>query len=405
MIDPTLPLPLLGGLTPAEFMQRHWQKQHLLIRGAIPDFKPPISFAGIKKLARDDSVQARMIWQEGDQWQMEHGPFSRLPTPKDTHWSVLVQGADLHDDAAAALMHQFRFIPDARLDDMMISIAGDGGGVGPHFDSYDVFLLQAQGQRKWRIGVQNDLSLEPDLPLKILRNFVPQEEHVLEPGDMLYLPPQVAHDGIALGECMTISIGFKSPTLAVLAQGMLDAAADQIMARAGASAGPYAEPPLPAPDLSALYHDPDQIAVSAPAAIPPQMIEAALQAVSQITFDESLAIRFLGCWLTEPHASVQFDFPEDGLDLFEDVPAQGTLILDRRTRLLYRDQAVFINGETVALSLTPALQALADRRQLALDADDADDLTDDERSLLMDWYEAGWIRFQARQKKPNRRQA
>ena len=402
MIDPSLPLILLGGLTPTDFMTRYWQKQHLLIRGAIPDFTPPISFAGIKKLARNDAVQARMIWQEDEQWQMEHGPFSRLPTPKDTHWTVLIQGADLHDDAAAALMHRFRFIPDARLDDMMISIAGDGGGVGPHFDSYDVFLLQAQGKRRWRIGVQDDLSLQPGLPLKVLQNFKPQEEHVLDVGDMLYLPPQVAHDGIALGECMTISIGFKSPTLALLAQGMLDAAADQIMARAGASAGPYAEPPLKAPDLSALYTDPKQPATCNPAAIPERMIELALKAVSRVTFDEALATRFLGCWLTEPHASVQFDFPEAHLDLEDDAPTEGTLVLDRRTRLLYRGSALFINGETVSAKLSPALQVLADTRCLALDASVARKMSASDRALISDWYEAGWIRFQAQQKKRRR---
>lgn len=391
MIDPDLSLPLLGGLTPAAFMRRHWQKKPLLIRQAIPAFKPPISFADIKKMARSDEVQARLIYQDDGQWQMEHGPFKRLPTPRDTHWTVLVQGADLHSDAAAALLHQFRFIPDARLDDMMISIAGDGGGVGPHFDSYDVFLLQAQGQRRWRIGRQKDLTLQPGLSLKVLQNFTPEQEYVLDAGDMLYLPPQVAHDGVAVGECMTISVGFKSPTLAVLAQGMLEAASDQIMARAGAAAGPYAEPPLPAPVLTELYRDPAQPAVRDPAALPEPLVQAALAAVSRVKFDEALATRFLGCWLTEPHASVQFDEPTGELDLLDDWPQNGELVLDRRTRLMYRGKSVFINGEVVSLALNPLIKALADGRRLPMESPLARRASQATRELLDEWAQVGWI--------------
>jgi 50S ribosomal protein L16 3-hydroxylase len=110
---------------------------------------------------------------------MGNGPFARLPKANEPNWSLLIQSTDVHSDAAAELMQQFRFIPDARLDDVMISIASDGGGVGPHFDSYDIFLLQASGKRRWRYGRQKDLSLEPDLPLKILSNFQPEEEHIL----------------------------------------------------------------------------------------------------------------------------------------------------------------------------------------------------------------------------------
>lgn len=391
MIDPDIPLPLLGGLSPASFMRRHWQKKPLLIRQAIPAFRPPISFAEIKRMARDEDVQARLIYQDEGDWQMEHGPFKRLPTPRDTHWTVLIQGADLHSDAAAALLHQFRFIPDARLDDMMISIAGDGGGVGPHFDSYDVFLLQAQGQRRWRIGMQKDLSLQPGLPLKVLQHFQPEQEHVLDVGDMLYLPPQVAHDGVALGECMTISIGFKSPTLAVLAQGMLEAAADQVMARAGMAAGPYAEPALPGPNLAALYKDPGQEAVTHPAALPEPLVAAALSAVSQLRFDETLATRFLGCWLTEPHASVRFPEPDNDMDLADEWPSLGRLVLDRRTRMMYRGRSLFINGEVAATSVNTAWRLLADDRTLAFDSAAAKSLSAKNRELLDEWVQSGWV--------------
>ena len=287
-----LPLTLLGGLSPADFMRRYWQRKPLLIRQAIPGFKPPLNIAALKKLARRDDVESRLIWREDGAWQMEQGPFARLPKAAEPDWTLLVQSVDLHSDAASALLQQFRFIPDARLDDIMISVASDGGGVGPHFDSYDVFLLQAAGRRRWRYGRQQDLSLQPGLPLKILSQFTPEHDVVLEPGDMLYLPPHAAHDGIAVGDdCMTISIGFRAPTQAALARGLLEAAADQAMARVGLLGGPYGEPPLPGPRLDALYRDPDQPAVDTPAALPDALVQATLDTLAKVRFDDALAAR------------------------------------------------------------------------------------------------------------------
>jgi 50S ribosomal protein L16 3-hydroxylase len=385
------PCDLLGGLSPQTFMRRHWQRKPLLIRNAIADFVAPLSLAGIKKLARRDDVQSRLIWREDAQWQMEHGPFARLPKAGEPGWTLLVQSVDMHDDAAAELMQRFRFIPDARLDDVMISIATDGGGVGPHFDSYDVFLLQAVGQRRWRIGRQKDLSLEPDLPLKVLSRFEPEEEYVLNPGDMLYLPPQVAHDGIAIGDCMTISIGFRAPTEAALARGMLDAAADQVMALAGQPCGIYGEPPLPGAKLDRLYRDPAQPAVSQPAALPENLVEAALAAVNKVRFTEALAERYLGCWLTEPGQTTYFDEGADDLDLAATWPSNATLALDRRTRMIYRGKQLFINGEVVSCGALPALRALADERRLACTDHRVATLGVAAREILTEWLQAGWL--------------
>jgi 50S ribosomal protein L16 3-hydroxylase len=401
-MNPDKPLDLLGGLTPAQFMQRHWQHKPLLIRQAIPSFKPPLSIAAIKQMARRDEVQSRLIWREGDEWQMEEGPFARLPKAGEEGWTLLVQGVDLHDDAAAELMHLFRFIPDARLDDVMISIATNGGGVGPHFDSYDVFLLQAVGRREWRVGRQRDLSLQPGLPLKILRDFQPDETHVLEAGDMLYLPPQVAHDGIAVGnDCMTISIGFRAPDRATLARGMLEAAADQVMARAGLPAGPYAEPALPGPALKGLYRDRGQAAVAQPAQLPEQLVTCALQAVNELRFDEALATRFLGCWLTEPAASTVFEgMPDESIDLATEWPEGGRLLLDRRTRMLYRGRQLFVNGEAAAVPASAALRLLADERSLPCDSRAAQRLNDSERVCLTQWLDDGWISYESGIEKP-----
>ena len=391
-----LPLPLLGGLSPDDFMRRYWQRKPFLIRQAVPGFKPPVSIGALKKLARRDDVESRLIWREAGEWQMEEGPFARLPRKDEPDWTLLVQSVDLHSDAASALLQQFRFIPDARLDDIMISVASDCGGVGPHFDSYDVFLLQASGRRRWRYGRQKDLSLQPGLPLKILQQFTPEHDVVLEPGDMLYLPPQAAHDGIALGDdCMTISVGFRAPTQAALARGLLEAAADQAMARVGLLGGPYGEPPLPGPRLDALYRDPGQPAVQTPAALPDSLVQATLDTLAKIRFDDALASRFLGCWLTEPSNLAVFEpGPAPGVDLAGQWPESGTLLLDRRTRMLYRRRQLFINGETAPVPADAALRMLADARRLDCASPQCVRLTDAARECLADWLDAGWLHYQ-----------
>jgi 50S ribosomal protein L16 3-hydroxylase len=324
---------------------------------------------------------------------METGPFRRLPSARTANWTLLAQSVDLHDDATARLLQRFRFIADARLDDAMISIATDGGGVGPHFDSYDVFLLQAHGRRRWRISRQNDLALEPGLPLKILRNFQPEQDHVLEPGDMLYLPPHVAHDGIAMGDCMTISIGFRAPTLATLARGLLDAAADQIGARALGDAGLYGEPSLPGPALSNIFSDKGVAATAVPAQLPDTLVDATLASIGKLRFDDRLAARFLGQWLTDLPPSALFEADADIPDLTAQTPAAGRLVLDRCTRLLYRNKELFINGEVAPCAPSPILRKLANQRELACAPAMARRLTAQERDTLAEWLALGWLHY------------
>ena len=153
-MDVQQPLALLGGLSPAQFMRRHWHKKPLLVRQAIAGFKPLLARAELLELAGREGVESRFIQDKGGQWVLRHGPLARrsLPSLATPRWTALVQGVDLHHEGVHALMQQFRFVPEARLDDLMISYATDGGGVGPHFDNYDVFLLQAHGKRRWRIG-------------------------------------------------------------------------------------------------------------------------------------------------------------------------------------------------------------------------------------------------------------
>ncbi|OYU12762.1 MAG: cupin [Comamonadaceae bacterium PBBC1] len=365
------PLALLGGLTPSQFMKRHWQKKPLLVRNAIPGFSPCVGRAELVALAGEEGVESRLIIDSDKGWKMKHGPFPKrsLPPFSQKKWTFLVQGVDLHHDGVHALMQQFRFVPDARLDDVMISYATDGGGVGPHFDSYDVFLLQAHGQRKWRIGRQKDLSLQPGVPLKILQNFEAEEEFVLNPGDMLYLPPKYAHDGIAQGECMTWSIGFRSPQEGELARELLLGLADEAFDGVG----------------DALYRDPKQPAVSAPAAMPTQLGDFARQAIAKALNNPHLIDSLLGEYLTEPKAQVWFDPVEDEPDLSVGVQ------LDRRTKMMYDERHIFINGESFRVAGKDAinLRALADLRELSGPAWRS--LSKNAKEALIDWALAGWL--------------
>lgn len=383
--DPDQPTPLLGDLSPQAFMQQHWQRQPRLIRQALPGWRCPLSPTDLRRLARLADVESRLVWRDANGWQMRSGPHARLPKASQPDWTLLVQGVDVWDDRIAALRDQFRFVPDARLDDAMISLASRGGGVGPHFDSYDVFLLQARGTRRWRISQQSDLRLLPDLPLKVLANFQPEHEYLLEPGDMLYLPPHVAHDGIAESDdCMTISIGFRSPSVGELARLVLDLAAERSQddeAR-GRRAG--------------RYRDPGQAAVTHPAELPAALCAAGLRAARQLPLSPELATDALGRWLSEPKAGVVFgadpDDDDDRPDLVDQWPGRITLRLDRATRFLYRGKRGYINGEILGQRMTNELYQLADARHATLGPRPPARAL---RELLQDWLDSGWLHVQA----------
>lgn len=357
-------------MTPQRFMQRHWQKKPLLVRGAVPDLKPILDRAQLFELAARDEVESRLVVRTGKSWKMRRGPLPRraLPPLSQRDWTLLVQGVDLHNDDAHRLLSQFRFLPDARLDDLMISWASDGGGVGPHFDSYDVFLLQVQGRRRWRIGRQRDLALEEGVPLRILANFEPQQEYLLEPGDMLYLPPRYAHDGVAEGECQTYSIGFRAPARGELARELLQRLAEDADELAG----------------TALYRDAGAPAVDSPAAIPAALQGFAGEAL-QAALSQPLALnRALGEYLTEPKANVWFEGAA--------VPRRlGAVALDRRSRMMHDAQHVFLNGESWRAAGRDAtlMRRLADRRELS--AADVERASAGAVELLRDWCEAGWL--------------
>jgi 50S ribosomal protein L16 3-hydroxylase len=401
-MDVNQSLELLAGLSPAQFMRRHWQKKPLLIRQALPGMQPVLSRAALFRLAAQEHVESRLIVQQPKGWRMKQGPFAArgLPPLSQKAWTLLVQGVDLHDAGAHALLQKFRFVPDARLDDLMISFATPGGGVGPHFDSYDVFLLQASGRRRWKIGRQKDLTLQEGVPLKILQNFVPEEEFVLEAGDMLYLPPRYAHDGVAEAsqaggkpaDCMTYSIGFRAPAQGELAAELLHRLAefteddshddDESAAR---EIGRRQAPPR-------LYRDAGQAATPTPAAMPAELTAFARQAVLDALQDPLAVACAVGEYMTEPKPSVWFD--EVGREWDADAARQGSMgvHLDTRTRMMYDSDHVFINGESYRAKGADAtlMRRLADQRSLA--PRDLRKAGVSAIALLGDWHDAGWLR-------------
>ncbi len=385
-MDVNQALPLLAGLSPSQFMRRHWQKKPLLVRQAIPAFRPVLTRAELFQLASEQHVESRLVEQHPKGWRMKQGPFGKrsLPALSKPGWTLLVQGVDLHVGAAHALLQKFRFLPDARLDDLMISYATPGGGVGPHFDSYDVFLLQASGRRRWKIGRQKDLTLQEGVPLKILQNFEPEQEFLLEAGDMLYLPPRYAHDGlaeVAEGEggdatgCMTYSIGFRAPAQTELAGEMLQRLADFGDAEDGSGGSSY-------------YRDAAQAATATPAAVPAALLEFARSAVDKALSDPLALACALGEYLTEPKESVWFEDPSAEWNPIH----PGGVSLDLRTRMMYDPHHLFINGESYRAAGRDAtlMQRLADQRFLT--ASDLKRASPSVLNLLDDWHGAGWLR-------------
>lgn len=370
-MDIDAPTPLLGDLTPQGFMRRHWQRKPLLVRGAWPGVQPPLDRRALFDLAARDGVESRLVSRFDERWRLERGPFSRraLPPLSRPGWTLLVQGLDLHVDAAHAMLRPFRFAGDARLDDLMLSYATDGGGVGPHCDAYDVFLIQVYGRRRWRIGRVADMALIEGLPVKILRRFEPEFDWVLDPGDMLYLPPMWGHDGIAVGECMTCSVGFRTPRPTDMARELLGQIADDL---------PDAddEPPLrdrPAQALAAAARVPDALRAAAA-----KTVQRALEAPGAID-------RAVGQWLTEPKPQVWFDRDRPLSD------RRVALELDRRTRMMYDERHVFVNGEAYRSAGRDArlLRRLADGRGLPAGA--AAGFSDEAWAQVSAWAEAGWL--------------
>ena len=370
-----MPDNLLGARGARRFLKECWQKKLLLARGALPQLATALDRARLIELACRDDVESRLVLGAGKTWRIEHGPFrprdfAQLPR---RNWTLLVNGVENFVPAARELQQQFGFIPYARHDDVMVSYAAPGGGVGPHYDSYDVFLLQGAGTRRWQVSAQRDLALVEAAPLKILRRFRPQREWTLAAGDLLYLPPCYAHHGVAIGECITWSVGMRAPGRQEMAARFLDFLHDHLQLDGG-------------------YRDPGLKPQRHPAAIGRTMLREVRAMVKSIRWRDTDIARCLGEYLTEPRANVVFGHAHRmPAARFARAAAARGLRLDPKSRMLFSGRMVFINGETATpdAAARKALRVLADRRCLP-PAACVDAAT---WKLLYPWYRAGYIEF------------
>jgi 50S ribosomal protein L16 3-hydroxylase len=376
------PLTQIANLTTEQFMTEHWHVKPFLFRQAFPNFEPLCDLDTIAEMASDEDIESRLIQYGKNGWTLEQGPFDELPPMKKKAWTVLIQGIDHHLPEAYDLLQLFRFIPDARLDDIMLSLASDGGGVGPHYDSYDVFLLQMHGKRRWKIGPLLNKELEEGVPLKILKEFEPTEEFVLEPGDMLYLPPNYGHDGIAEGTCSTLSIGFRAPTQAEVLSGILRDMADQIEQDPGMT--------------QKLFSDPARGLQKNPAEIPDDMLNFGFNLIQQFSAQSPQIQRSMGILLTEPKPHVYFVNNTDDQDIPEIISVLGVrgIALSMKTKMLFKDAVFYINGDAVnptsALTVKQ-LQMLANQREME-PIDAAEALNNPEfQYFLVGFAKAGWV--------------
>ncbi|OQW40892.1 MAG: cupin [Proteobacteria bacterium SG_bin4] len=366
----------LGDLTPKAFLRDYWQKQPLLIRNALPGFKGLLTRDELISLACSEDAQSRLVVQKNGRWQLKHGPlvdqdFERLPKKQ---WTLLVQDVNHFLPSARELLSRFRFIPHARLDDLMVSYAPKGGGIGPHFDSYDVFLLQGLGSRRWQISAQSDDACIENAPLRILKNFYPEQEWILAPGDMLYLPPKYAHNGIAEDDCMTYSIGFRAPSYEELMTQFLVFLQDRVSA-----AGRYADP-----GLQFQTH---------PSILSSAMLSQVRTILQEIKWDRKDVEDFLGIYLSEPKSHVFFEQPAEPISLrdFIRLVCENGLTLDLKSRMLSGRDQFFINGESISAGAEAyrILVKLADNHELM-----PTKIIDKETAkILYEWYENGYIKL------------
>lgn len=316
------------------FLRDYWQKKPLLIRNPWSAWASPIDPDELAGLACEPGVESRMVTQTPDRWALEHGPLdeSRFGDVGAQPWTLLVQAVDHHVPAVAALLEPFRFIPNWRMDDVMVSYAVEGGGVGAHFDHYDVFLVQGLGRRRWQIGAHCDDStpLLPHDDLRLLANFEPIDEWVLEPGDILYVPPGFAHNGVAVGDgCMTYSIGFRAPSRSELIAGWSGHVVDTL-------------------DDDDRYGDPGLVPQDNPGEISAEALVSLQAMIARSLLDPDAFAQWFGEYTTAPK-SHEMDWRPDELVELDDLRSLVVLGVP-----LLRNPAsrfAFVRGEARELSL------------------------------------------------------
>ena len=364
----------LGNILPEAFLRDYWQKKPLLVRNALPGFAGLLAVDELVNLACQDSSQSRLITREDGEWDVQGdmltvADFANLDNKQ---WTLLVHDVNHYFMAAHDLLHQFSFIPYARLDDLMVSFSPKGGGIGPHADSYDVFLLQGMGSKRWQISAQQNNDLIDDIPLKILRDFIPEQEWVLDPGDMLYLPPNYAHNGVAEDDCMTCSVGFRAPSHQEICEQFLMYLQDHI-------------------SINGRYSDPDLALQPSPSEISTSMLHKTSAILSDIQWDKTDVEKFLGIYLTEPKAHVFFDPPVNPLsqEKFMRQVVNVGVRLDLKSQLLARKNIFYINGDefTVGDDSRFLLETFANKKKLLIEKAVSQEIS----GLFYQWYRCGYI--------------
>ncbi|MGA1652566.1 MAG: JmjC domain-containing protein [Burkholderiaceae bacterium] len=336
-----------GSISVAEFLAQFWQQKPLLLRRFVDPGSVDTGLETLLSFAQQDDISSRLIRVRNQDWSMQEGPFDALPSLRTKQWTILLQGMDRSLDQAYALRLAFGFLPHARIDDVMISVASAGGGVGAHLDEYDVFLVQGHGQRRWRWGYQSNHHFQANKPLKLLEHFEPQFEAVLEPGDCLYLPPRWAHEGVALSPCSTWSVGFRAPSRQEFLQFFLLEAAESV-----AGANPR-------------YQDMRQAMTKQAGRIPVALAEQLKQWAMSFRSEQQLVEQALGRFLSEPAANAWFDSPAKSLSRLQWLKKALThgLALHPASRMVYDTKSVWLNGEKLARPC-PLLRQLADQRYI-----------------------------------------
>lgn len=328
----------LGDIPLEVFLKEYWQKKPLFIPKALPDVVSPLSADELAGLACEEAVESRLVIREGtnDRWELSHGPFdeARFRTLPETHWTLLVQAVDHWVPEGAAFLEPFSFIPNWRIDDLMMSYSSQHGGVGPHYDNYDVFLVQVKGVRRWEIGGECDESTprRSDTPVTILTDWVPQESYTLEPGDLLYVPPRFGHNGIALdSECLTCSVGFRAPSHREILREFSGAMSERV-------------------SEEIRFADPDLESQQNPGEIRPEALEQVYQILRQYVDDSQNLAKWFGQYMTSPKYPEIESLPEPiDTQYVNEYLAEGRKLLrNEGSRFAYVEQSgncwLFVDG-------------------------------------------------------------
>jgi len=375
----TKPVNPLGELSPDVFLRDYWQKKPLVIKQAFPGFESPITAEELAGLSCEAGVDSRIVIEKGGEhpWQAIYGPmdedlFARLP---ETHWTLLVNDVEKHIPALAWIVDRFRFIPEWRIDDLMVSYAPVGGSVGPHHDQYDTFILQAQGQRRWQIH-SREVAADNQVAgadLRIHKNFVAEHEWLLEPGDMIYLPPGVSHYGVATDDCLSFSIGFRAATHAEMLDSFTACISEGL-----ASELTWRDPPLEVQDQ--------------PNEITPATVEAARAVLEKYLKTDNPAFpAWFGRFISDTKADMTIENEGCFDDLAGLVAAHPALFRSPASRFAFwrngNDALLFIDGDDYRVSLAFA-ESLCTQRELNTQILSGS-MTACEASLVLDLYNSG----------------